>query len=88
MDDLISRQAVLEEIDRASRKYAANFFIGLSVAADIVAKQPAAERPKGEWIYEMETEMFQCSECKGMAVRNDYPFCHWCGAEMETEYDD
>ena len=45
MDDLISRQAVLEEIDRASRKYAANFFIGLSVAADIVAKQPAATRP-------------------------------------------
>ena len=85
MSDLISRQAVLEEIDRASRKYSASFFKGLSIAADIVAKQPTAERSKGKWMFESETEMFQCSKCKGMAVRNAYPFCHWCGAEMERE---
>ena len=36
----------------------------------------------GKWIFEIETDMFHCSKCNGMATRNDYPFCHWCGADM------
>lgn len=39
----------------------------------------------GRWMYETETEMFQCSVCGGMAVRNEYPYCHWCGAKMDKE---
>ena len=47
--------------------------------------EESSVRPKGKWMFESETEMFQCSKCKGMAVRNDYPFCHWCGTEMEKK---
>ena len=42
----------------------------------------------GRWVYEIETDMFQCSCCNGMATRNDYPFCHWCGARMDLKEDD
>ena len=40
---------------------------------------------RGKWIYDIEPDMFRCSECNGFAPRNDYPFCHWCGADMREE---
>ena len=49
---------------------------------------PAADvRPvvRGEWVYDIEPDMFRCSVCNGFAPRNDYPFCHWCGADMRGE---
>lgn len=34
------------------------------------------------WVFNERDNMFNCSDCKKQAVRNDYPFCHWCGAVM------
>ena len=92
MSDLISRQAVLEEIDRVSRKYSASFFKGLSIAADIVAKQPSAERPKGKWKHEHlcstsggTYEVVRCSECAWQYPMTATNYCPHCGAEMERE---
>ncbi len=100
MSDLISRQSVLEEIDRASRKYSASFFKGLSIAADIVTKQPPAERPKGKWIIGIKRPSIgtQCDACGWAWSANidavklepclaliKTRYCPNCGAEMEME---
>lgn len=59
-------------------------------SVDIEAIPAADVQPvrHGRWMYETETEMFQCSVCGGMAVRNEYPYCHWCGARMDLEADE
>ena len=84
MSDLISRQAVLKEIDRECRKYPESFFVGFAIAADIVAKQPSVERKKGKW-----GKKNECSECgcqpwyeRDIHTLN---YCPNCGAEMERE---
>lgn len=42
------------------------------------------EQPKtGHWIYKKYDDMFMCSCCEKYSIRNDYPYCHWCGAKME-----
>ena len=84
MDDLISRQNVLKEIDRACRKYPETFFVGFAISADIVAKQPTAERPKGKWISEYPVSV--CSECDAQMLLGDFSnYCPNCGAEMEKQ---
>lgn len=42
----------------------------------------------GRWVYEIETDMFHCSDCNRKVIRNDYSFCHWCGAKMDLEEDE
>lgn len=37
------------------------------------------ERPHGKWL--TDERGYVCSEC-GALHRDDYPFCHMCGAEM------
>lgn len=37
---------------------------------------------KPHWIYNEKTDMFGCSECGGVMVRNIYNFCPWCGVKM------
>ena len=37
----------------------------------------------GHWIYKKHDDMFMCSCCEKYSIRNDYPYCHWCGAKME-----
>jgi hypothetical protein len=44
-------------------------------------KQQKAET--GHWIYKKYDDMFMCSCCEKYSIRNDYPYCHWCGAKME-----
>ena len=39
----------------------------------------------GRWVYNTADRMFYCSKCMNMAIRNDYPFCMWCGAKMDGE---
>ena len=41
------------------------------------------QRKTGHWIYKKHDDMFMCSCCEKYSVRNDYPYCHWCGAKME-----
>jgi len=37
----------------------------------------------GHWIYKKYDDMFMCSCCKKYSIRNNYPYCHWCGAKMK-----
>ena len=36
----------------------------------------------GRWIWDEPYYMFCCSICGNHAIRNDYPYCMWCGASM------
>lgn len=42
----------------------------------------------GHWIYKKYDDMFMCSCCEKYSIRNDYPYCHWCGAKMEQKVGD
>ena len=46
-------------------------------AADV---QPVAH---GKWEYNAEDDMFVCSNCGGLAVRNTFNYCGNCGAKMD-----
>lgn len=46
------------------------------------------ERKKGKWIYLDTWGVFKCSICEGQMIRNVFPFCPWCGAEMRKETED
>ena len=48
-------------------------------------EQEAVEPKTGHWIYKKYDDMFMCSSCEKYSIRNDYPYCHWCGAKMEKE---
>jgi hypothetical protein len=48
-------------------------------------EQEAVEAKTGHWIYKKYDDMFMCSSCEKYSVRNDYPYCHWCGAKMKQE---
>lgn len=37
----------------------------------------------GHWIYKKDDGVFMCSCCEKHSIRNDYPYCHWCGAKMK-----
>lgn len=39
----------------------------------------------GNWVLNENDDMFYCTNCKSGSVRNDYPYCHWCGAKMDRE---
>jgi len=38
----------------------------------------------GCWVINEDDDMFYCTNCKNGSVRNDYPYCHWCGAKMDA----
>ena len=38
----------------------------------------------GYWVFSENDDMFYCTNCKNGSVRNDYPYCHWCGAKMDA----
>lgn len=40
------------------------------------------ERRKGKWIYREPLDVFECSVCGSMMVRNIFNYCPWCGAYM------
>ena len=42
----------------------------------------------GKWVFSENDDMFYCTNCKNGSVRNDYPYCHWCGAKMDLLDDD
>lgn len=48
-------------------------------------EQEAVEQKTGRWIYKKYDDMFMCSSCRKYSIRNDYPYCHWCGAKMEQK---
>ena len=56
-----------------------------SDALGLLKKQEAVEPKTGHWIYKSDDELFMCSSCEMHSIRNDYPYCHWCGAKMKQE---
>ena len=49
-------------------------------------KQPTVDAVPvvhGKWVFSENDDMFYCTNCKDGSVRNDYPYCHWCGAMMD-----
>ena len=54
-------------------------------AVDLLKEQEAVEPKTGYWIYKKYDDMFMCSSCEKYSIRNDYPYCHWCGAKMKQE---
>ena len=57
------------------------------IALESIPAADVREVKRGKWVYDIEPDMFRCSVCNGFAPRNDYPFCHWCGADMREEND-
>lgn len=57
------------------------------------AGQHDSKRPQGKWILETQNTALGtfgvknkvCSECRHI-TKYEYPFCPWCGAEMEREF--
>lgn len=37
----------------------------------------------GKWVFSENDAIFYCTNCKNGCIRNDYPYCHWCGAMMD-----
>ena len=89
MTDYISREAIgLTDFEIIMCQKGNPYKNALEMLMDKIENLPAADvRPvvRGKWIYDIEPDMFRCSECNGFAPRNDYPFCHWCGADMRGE---
>ena len=103
MDDLISRQAAIDEImGKPPEPHYPSWY------AEVIEKLPSAQR-KGKWIpgkelsrefigiteLHIEYEKFTCSSC-GLTVKDllyhvdgspFYKFCPNCGAEMKGESD-
>lgn len=59
---------------------------GAKLYMDYIKSLPSAGQVRplanGEWLYDTTTDMFACSLCDGLAVRNVYSYCPWCGADM------
>lgn len=98
MDDLISREAAIEAIDKRVDEVYENikmhatfpqrsWFDGMAHAQSILVNLPSAqpERKKGRWIKQnpmVDTE--ECSECGYNILGEEFetPFCPWCGSRM------
>lgn len=91
MDDLISRQAAIETIQRAFDRETLLYSFVRKVAVDALKTMPSAqpERKKGKWEWDAE-EGYWCSECKEYVygcteeiMEGSYKFCPFCGSENE-----
>ena len=54
-------------------------------AIALLKEQEAVEPKTGHWIYRKYDDMFMCSSCEKYSIRNNYPYCHWCGVKMKQE---
>jgi len=97
MNNLISRQAAIDAIDRLDIPEDMCVFEILSHIELEIGNLPSAqpEQRKGEWIDEgfyadgHGAHAFRCSECGGHIIEYDAdPFCRWCGADMRGEQDE
>lgn len=82
-DDLISRQAVLEQ----ARNYGSNtYLIPVNSVKTLPSVQP--ERPTARWIESPNGVYVECSICathweKGFVEHCNMQYCPKCGARME-----
>jgi len=98
-DDLISRQAAIDAIDRLDIPEDMCVFEILSHIELEIGNLPSAqpERKRGKWIEDddgWDEVIWRCSECDavftlvdGTPKENEYYFCPHCGADMRGEQD-
>lgn len=87
MDDLISRQAAIETIQRAFDRETLLYSFVRKVAVDALKTMPSAqpEQKKGKWIDARDhCGEFLCSNCHETNINNFYNYCPHCGAKMEA----
>lgn len=97
MDDLISRQAALDELRDAKNHTFNSYYRGLVHALKIIANLPSVTpQPKmGQWIYDDIANNWRCDKCgetpKTMGyvgsdkfMAEHFKFCNHCGAKMEV----
>lgn len=91
MNDLISRQALLESIERISVK---GNVLDDDWVYRFIQEFPSAERKKGRWLPDniVDESYWVCSCCKfpseAFAANVLYKFCPNCGADMRGDQDD
>lgn len=88
MNDLISRQAAIEELRDAENHAFNSYYKGLLKAHHIIADLPSIqiEQKPGRWIDAREQcGKFMCSNCQFLCCTNQYNYCPNCGAKMESE---
>ena len=97
MDDLISRQAAIDEIARFIGYLDEDMITRLQIALErLPSVEP--ERKNGKWMQDWLAEkldIYLCSECgQPLQLRDEYGnkakvnFCPNCGADMRGEQDD
>jgi len=87
MDDLISRQAAIDALDKEYRYGADIDRCGLSTALDYIEDIPAADVAPvvhGRWKKKKDSDLFYCSECE-LPSMHKWPYCKRCGAKMDGE---
>lgn len=80
MNDLISRRAVINEIERWFGYLDEDMIARISIG---ISKLPSADRPRGHWI--VIDEYSACSVCDAEIDWYDLPYCPYCGAKMDGE---
>lgn len=101
MNDLISRQAAIDALEREQSLIERPitetrwFDLGLKKAQEVLSELPSVqpERPKGRWVHDGYdfpggVDWIHCSECgkRGINVPADLSnFCPNCGADMREE---
>ena len=62
-----------------------SLWVASKEAIDLIPTVDAVPVVHGHWVFSEKDDMFYCTNCKNGSVRNDYPYCHWCGAVMDGE---
>lgn len=84
MDDLISRQAVLDKLRKAEDHAFNTYYKGLVKAHKIIADMPSAEKT-GRWI-RVDDDKLKCNKCEVIHFIAQYPsagqinYCPNCGS--------
>ena len=83
MDDLISRQAAIDELDKGAWGVEWDKTLAKAMIESLPSAQP--ERIRGRWIEKPHVHgVAYCSLCDYELHTNDTNFCPNCGAKMEV----
>ena len=76
-----------DELNKAVEKCQDEPFTKDTVYAitELLPSADVRENTHGEWEYISFTGLFKCSHCGEDMVRNVYPYCPWCGADMRGD---